>query len=375
MSKAFLVLDDGRIFEGSSWATTGKTFGEAVFQTGMTGYQETLTDPSYHKQVVVMTAPHIGNTGVNTFDNESKKYWVAGFVVRNPSTLTSNWRSENDLEAELINQGIVGIQGVDTRAITLHLRDRGAMRVGIFSDLELTREEMVIEVRKQPAMSGAYLSDDVSTSETYVVPAIGQKRFTVAALDLGIKGATPRAMAERGIEVHVMPYNSTFEEIQAINPDGVFLSNGPGDPATMTETIDLVRKVLAEEIPVFGICFGHQILGRALGFETYKLQFGHRGINQPVLDRKTGKVEITAHNHGFALQAPTDGDFSTVYGPGHVTHVSLNDGVVEGLELSERGAFSVQYHPEAAAGPHDAAYLFDRFVDLMVQYPRKVEAL
>ena len=375
MSKAFLVLDDGRIFEGSSWATTGKTFGEAVFQTGMTGYQETLTDPSYHKQVVVMTAPHIGNTGVNTFDNESKKYWVAGFVVRNPSTLTSNWRSENDLEAELINQGIVGIQGVDTRAITRHLRDRGAMRVGIFSGLELSREEMVIEVRKQPAMSGAYLSDDVSTSETYVVPAIGPKRFTVAALDLGIKGATPRAMAERGVEVHVMPYNSTFEEIQAINPDGVFLSNGPGDPATMTETIDLVRKVLAEEIPVFGICFGHQILGRALGFETYKLQFGHRGINQPVLDRKTGKVEITAHNHGFALQAPTEGDFSTVYGPGQVTHVSLNDGVVEGLELSERGAFSVQYHPEAAAGPHDAAYLFDRFIDVMVRYPRKVEAL
>jgi len=375
MSKAFLVLDDGRIFEGSSWATTGKTFGEAVFQTGMTGYQETLTDPSYHKQVVVMTAPHIGNTGVNAFDNESKKYWVAGFVVRNPSTLTSNWRSENDLEAELINQGIIGIQGVDTRAITRHLRDRGAMRVGIFSGLELSREEMVIEVRKQPAMSGAYLSDDVSTSQTYVVPAIGPKRFTVAALDLGIKGATPRAMAERGIEVHVMPYNSTFEEIQAVNPDGVFLSNGPGDPATMTETIDLVRKVLAEEIPVFGICFGHQILGRALGFETYKLQFGHRGINQPVLDRKTGKVEITAHNHGFALQAPTEGNFSTVYGPGQVTHVSLNDGVVEGLELSERGAFSVQYHPEAAAGPHDAAYLFDRFIDVMVRYPRKVEAL
>ncbi len=375
MSKAFFVLDDGRIFEGSSWAATGKTFGEAVFQTGMTGYQETLTDPSYHKQVVVMTAPHIGNTGVNAYDNESKRYWVAGFVVRNPSTLTSNWRSENDLEAELISQGIVGIQGVDTRAITRHLRDRGAMRVGIFSGLDLSREEMVIEVRKQQAMSGAYLSDDVSTDSTYVVPAIGEKKFTVAALDLGIKGATPRAMAERGIEVHVMPYNSNFADIQAINPDGVFLSNGPGDPATMTETIDLVREVLGEEIPVFGICFGHQILGRALGFETYKLQFGHRGINQPVLDRKTGKVEITAHNHGFALQAPTDAGFSTVYGPGQVTHVSLNDGVVEGLELTERGAFSVQYHPEAAAGPHDAAYLFDRFVDLMVAYPRKVEAL
>jgi carbamoyl-phosphate synthase small subunit len=374
MAKAFFVLDDGRIFEGKSWAAPGKTFGEAVFQTGMTGYQETLTDPSYHKQVVVMTAPHIGNTGVNTFDNESKKYWVAGFVVRNPSTLTSNWRSENDLEAELIEQGIVGIQGVDTRAITRHLRDRGAMRVGIFSGEDMTREEMVIEVRKQSAMTGAYLCADVSTPTTYVVPAIGQKRFTVAALDLGIKGATPRAMAERGIEVHVMPFDSTFADIQAISPDGVFLSNGPGDPASMTATIDLVREILSAEVPVFGICFGHQILGRALGFETYKLQFGHRGINQPVMDKRTGKVEITAHNHGFALKAPTEGGFTTVFGPGQVTHVCLNDGVVEGLELSERGAFSVQYHPEAAAGPHDAAYLFDRFVQVMERYPRKVGA-
>ena len=375
MSKAFFVLDDGRIFEGTSWAAGGKTFGEAVFQTGMTGYQETLTDPSYHKQVVVMTAPHIGNTGVNAYDNESSKYWVAGFVVRNPSTLTSNWRSEKDLEAELIDQGIVGIQGVDTRAITRHLRDRGAMRVGIFSGLELSREEMVVEVRKQAPMSGAYLSDDVSTQETYVIPAVGDKQFTVAALDLGIKGATPRAMSERGIEVHVMPYNSSLETIVAINPDGIFLSNGPGDPAAMSSTIELVREILAREIPIFGICFGHQILGRALGFETYKLQFGHRGINQPVIDKRTGKVEITAHNHGFALKAPTDSEFSTVYGPGHVTHVSLNDGVVEGLELTERGAFSVQYHPEAAAGPHDAAYLFDRFIEVMVRYPRNGGAL
>ena len=375
MSKAFFVLDDGRIFEGASWAAGGKTFGEAVFQTGMTGYQETLTDPSYHKQVVVMTAPHIGNTGVNAYDNESRKYWVAGFVVRNPSTLTSNWRSEKDLEAELIDQGIVGIQGVDTRAITRHLRDRGAMRVGIFSGLDLSREEMVVEVRKQAPMSGAYLSDDVSTQETYIIPAVGEKKFTVAALDLGIKGATPRAMSERGIEVHVMPYNSSLESIVAINPDGIFLSNGPGDPAAMSSTIELVREILAREIPIFGICFGHQILGRALGFETYKLQFGHRGINQPVIDKRTGKVEITAHNHGFALKAPTDSEFSTVYGPGHVTHVSLNDGVVEGLELTERGAFSVQYHPEAAAGPHDAAYLFDRFIEVMVRYPRNGGAL
>ena len=370
MSQAFFVLDDGRIFQGQSWAATGKTFGEAVFQTGMTGYQETLTDPSYHKQVVVMTAPHIGNTGVNTFDNESSKYWVAGFVVRNPSTVTSNWRSEKDLESELISQGIVGIQGVDTRAITRHLRDRGAMKVGIFSGLDLTREEMVVEVRKQADMAGSYLCADVSTPKTYVFPAQSVKKFTVAAIDLGIKGATPRAMAQRGIEVHVMPYNVTLDEILAINPDGVFLSNGPGDPATMTETIELVRSLLLEEIPIFGICFGHQILGRALGFETYKLQFGHRGINQPVLDKRSGKVEITAHNHGFALKAPTDSGFSTVYGLGQVTHICLNDGVVEGIELLERGAFSVQYHPEAAAGPHDAAYLFDQFVDMMAKYPR-----
>lgn len=375
MSKAYLVLDDGRIFEGNSWGATGKTFGEAVFQTGMTGYQETLTDPSYHQQVVVMTAPHIGNTGMNFEDNESSRIWVAGFVVRNPSTVTSNWRSTSDLESELVKQGVVGISGVDTRAITRHLRDRGAMRVGIFSDTELTREEMVIEVRKQNQMTGAYLSDDVSTDEPYCIPAIGEKRFTVVALDLGIKAATPRNMAERGIEVHVLPYNSTLEQIMKYNPDGVFLSNGPGDPSTMTDSVALVREILIEEIPVFGICFGHQILGRALGFETYKLQFGHRGINQPVLDRKTGKVEITAHNHGFALKAPTDAIFSTVFGPGQVTHICLNDGVVEGLELLERGAFSVQYHPEAAAGPHDASYLFDRFVDVMTQYPRKVVAL
>ena len=371
MSKAFLVLDDGRIFEGKSWGATGRTFGEAVFQTGMTGYQETLTDPSYHRQVVVMTAPHIGNTGMNAYDNESSKIWVAGFVVRNPSPVTSNWRSEVDLVDVLVEQNIVGISGIDTRALTRHLRDRGAMRVGIFSDIELSREEMVIEVRKSGQMVGSFLSADVSTPEIYTIAAKGVKKFTVVAVDLGIKGATPRAMAERGIETHVVPYNSTFSEIMALNPDGVFLSNGPGDPSTMTETVSLVRELLTEEMPIFGICFGHQILGRALGFETYKLQFGHRGINQPVIDKRNGKVEITSHNHGFAIQAPTDGQFSTVFGPGRVTHVCLNDDVVEGLELLERGAFSVQYHPEAAAGPHDAAYLFDQFVSIMEKFPRK----
>ena len=370
MTKAFLVLDDGRIFEGRPWAAKGSTFGEAVFQTGMTGYQETLTDPSYHRQIVVMTAPHIGNTGINTQDNESKKIWVAGFVVRNPSTVTSNWRSEKNLEAELIDQGIVGIQGIDTRALTRHLRDRGAMRVGIFSHETLSREEMVIEVRKSESMIGAHLSADVSTAQRYIVAAEGAKKYTVAAIDLGIKGATPKALAARGDEVHVLPFDVTLAEIEAINPDGIFLSNGPGDPATMNEVVDLVREILIREIPIFGICFGHQILGRALGFESYKLQFGHRGINQPVIDKKTGKVEITAHNHGFAIKAPTEGTFNTVFGVGEVTHTCLNDDVVEGLQLLERGAFSVQYHPEAAAGPHDAAYLFDRFIELMRKYPR-----
>jgi len=364
MSKAFLVLDDGRIFEGQSWGATGRTFGEAVFATGMTGYQETLTDPSYHRQVVVMTAPHIGNTGVNFEDNESSKIWVSGFVVRNPSPVVSNWRANGSLEDELVKQGVVGISGVDTRALTRHLRDRGAMRVGIFSGEELTREEMVVEVRKLQQMSGSFLSEDVSTKESYVVAA-PNKRFKVVALDLGIKAATPRAFAERGVEVTVVPFNSNAESIMSLKPDGVFLSNGPGDPATMDTVVETVRELLNHEIPIFGICFGHQILGRALGFETYKLQFGHRGINQPVLDKLTGKVEITAHNHGFALKAPTEGIFTTVFGRGEVTHVGLNDGVVEGLRLIDRPAFSVQYHPEAAAGPHDASYLFDRFVKLM----------
>ena len=365
MGKALLVLEDGRIFTGRSWAAIGTTFGEAVFSTGMTGYQETLTDPSYHKQVVIMTAPHVGNTGMNTSDEESSKIWVSGFVVRNPSAIVSNWRSERSLEDDLIDQGVVGIRGVDTRALTRHLRDRGAMKVGIFSDTELSIEEMVTQVRASSAMSGAYLTQDVSTPKPYVVPAVGEKRYTVAALDLGIKAATPRSMAARGIEVHVLPASTSFTQILALNPDGVFISNGPGDPSTMNETVELVREVLSAKIPIFGICFGHQILGRALGFESYKLTFGHRGINQPVIDKVSEKVEITAHNHGFAINAPTTGTFTTVFGPGQVTHVNLNDDVVEGLALLEQPAFSVQYHPEAAAGPHDANYLFDRFVDLM----------
>lgn len=362
---AYLVLDDGRIFEGESWACSGETFGEAVFSTGMTGYQETLTDPSYHKQVVVMTAPHIGNTGMNSVDEESRRIWVSGFVVRNPSPTVSNWRAERSLEDDLIANGVVGISGVDTRALTLHLRDRGAMRVGIFSNSTLSREEMVTKVRNSSQMAGAYLASDVSTSKPYVVPAIGDAKFKVAALDLGIKAATPRNMAERGIEVHMIPVSTTYADLRSQGFDGLFLSNGPGDPATMDDVVALVREGLNDKFPIFGICFGHQILGRALGFDTYKLRFGHRGINQPVLNKERNRVEITAQNHGFAVEAPTDGIFTTVYGPGLVTHVCLNDGVVEGLKLIERPAFSVQYHPEAAAGPHDANYLFDDFVAML----------
>ena len=366
-SSAYLVLDDGRIFEGLSWAKEGETFGEAVFSTGMTGYQETLTDPSYHKQIVIMTAPHIGNTGVNKNDEESEKIWVSGFVVRNPSPTSSNWRSEKSLEQELIDSDVVGIQGVDTRAITRHLRDRGAMKVGIFSNTELTKEEMVVRVRKTAPMSGAFLAADVTTKQPYIInpPKGVATKFKVAAIDLGIKAATPKAMAKLGIQVHVLPLTTTLDQIKELNVDGVFLSNGPGDPAAMVEVVELVRSVLLEEIPFFGICFGHQILGRALGFETYKLPFGHRGINQPVIDLTTGKVEITAHNHGFAVAAPKEVEFHTVYGSGRVSHISLNDSVVEGLEMISIPAFSVQYHPESAAGPHDASYLFERFVKLM----------
>ncbi|MBU7599993.1 glutamine-hydrolyzing carbamoyl-phosphate synthase small subunit [Streptomyces sp. P38-E01] len=363
---AVLVLEDGRSFRGRAYGAVGETFGEAVFSTGMSGYQETLTDPSYHRQVVVMTAPHIGNTGVNDEDPESARIWVAGYVVRDPARVPSNWRSQRSLDEELTGQGVVGISGIDTRALTRHLRERGAMRAGIFSGEALADEATLLaRVQDSPQMKGADLCGEVATKEPYVVPAIGAKRFTVAAVDLGIKGMTPHRMAERGIEVHVLPADSSLEDIYAVDPDGVFFSNGPGDPASAEHPVSLMQGVLACRTPLFGICFGNQILGRALGFGTFKLKYGHRGINQPVQDRATGKVEITAHNHGFAVDAPLDTVSDTPYGRAEVSHVCLNDNVVEGLRLLDQPGFSVQYHPEAAAGPHDAAYLFDRFVSLM----------
>ncbi|MBE1535208.1 glutamine-hydrolyzing carbamoyl-phosphate synthase small subunit [Actinomadura algeriensis] len=367
MNPALLVLEDGRVFRGAAYGAEGETFGEMVFNTGMTGYQETLTDPSYARQIVAMTSPHIGNTGVNDEDPESRRIQVAGYVVREPARVASNWRATGSLGSALRDQGVVGIAIPGTRALTRHLRDRGAMRAGIFSGAAAAAgEDALLErVRGSAPMEGADLARDVSTAEPYVVPAIGEKRFTVAAVDLGIKSMTPRRMAERGCEVHVLPATATAADILAVDPDGVFFSNGPGDPSAAGYAVDALRGVLDAGRPFFGICFGNQIFGRALGLGTYKLRFGHRGINQPVQDRTTGKVDVSAHNHGFAVDAPADGPFDTPYGRAEVTHVNLNDGCVEGLRLLDRPAFSVQYHPEAAAGPHDASGLFDRFCEMM----------
>jgi len=399
-TSAALVLEDGTTYRGRAYGATGTTFGEIVFSTGMTGYQETLTDPSYHRQIVVMTAPHIGNTGVNDEDPESSQIWVSGYVVRDPARRVSSWRAQQSLADQLVDQGIVGISDVDTRALTRRLREEGVMRAGIFSGDDLVRggyprpvEELVAQVQASPHMAGADLAREVSTTEPYTVePAtVNPAEYggetgkapvaTVVAVDLGIKTMTPVRLAERGVRVVVVPQASTISDVEAAlpgdgSPVGVFFSNGPGDPAASRHEVELLRAVLDRRIPFFGICFGNQLLGRALGYGTYKLGYGHRGINQPVLDRTTAKVEVTAQNHGFAVDAPVFDEngaaaISTAphddgrYGRVVVSHVGLNDQVVEGLTCFDLPAFSVQYHPEAAAGPHDAAYLFDRFVDLM----------
>jgi carbamoyl-phosphate synthase small subunit len=361
---AILVLEDGRTFTGDAFGATGESFGEAVFATGMTGYQETLTDPSYHRQIVVQTAPHIGNTGMNDEDAESRRIWVAGYVVRDPARRPSSWRSRRSLDDELAEQGVVGISGIDTRALTRHLRERGAMRCGV-SSMDTDRDSVLAKVLESPLMVGADLSAEVTTPQPYVVDALGERRFTVASIDYGIKTMTPHRMAERGITSHVLPSTVSADEVVATGADAVFLANGPGDPATADDAVATVRELLRREVPIFGICFGNQVLGRAFGFGTYKLGYGHRGINQPVQDRRTGRVEITAHNHGFAVDAPLDRSTDTDFGAVEVSHVCLNDDVVEGLRAKDARAFSVQYHPEAAAGPHDAAYLFDRFVELL----------
>lgn len=370
--RAVLVLEDGNRFEGNAWGARGQTLGEVVFSTGMTGYQETLTDPSYAGQIVVMTAPHIGNTGMNDEDPESRRIWVEGFVVRDPARRPSNFRSTRSLDEDLERDGIVSISGVDTRAITLILREAGVMRGGVFSGegLGLSQKEQLRRVREVSEMTGQNLSDDVSVSDMRVIPAIGASIGRLAVIDLGVKESTLHHLAARGFDVHVLPSRTTYAEVSSLDPVALFYSNGPGDPSASGHHVDLLQQALRDRLPFFGICFGNQLLGRALGFDTYKLKYGHRGINQPVLDRTTGKVEITAQNHGFAVEAPRDGIVESPAGFGRVkvSHVSLNDDVVEGLSALDVPAFSVQYHPEAAAGPHDSTYLFDRFRDVVSEH-------
>jgi carbamoyl-phosphate synthase small subunit len=402
---AILVLEDGTTFHGTGFGADGEAFGEMVFNTGMTGYQETLTDPSYARQIVAMTAPHIGNTGVNDEDGESRRIWVSGYVVREPARIVSSWRARRGLGEELAAHGVPGVAVTATRALTRHLRERGAMRAAV-STAGGDPQALLSRVLASPSMLGADLAREVSTAEPYTVsppPGTGV-RYRVAAVDLGIKAATPRSMAQRGCQVRVLPATSTAADILATDPDGVFFSNGPGDPAAAGYAVEAVRGVLAEAVPLFGICLGSQILGRALGLGTYKLRFGHRGINQPVADLAIGRVQITSHNHGFAValpgvepaaagEGPTAGEsvaagggpagaesaalararvsaaalavFETPLGRARVSHVNLNDGVVEGLQLLDVPAFGVQYHPEAAPGPHDAAGEFDAFCALM----------
>ena len=372
---AVLVLEDGTRYPGRAYGARGRTIGEAVFATGMTGYQETLTDPSYAGQIVVMTAPHIGNTGVNEEDPESSRIWVSGYVVRDPSRVVSNYRATGSLDDDLAAQGVVGISGIDTRAVTRRLRDAGSMRAGVFSgaDAALSPTDQLNIVRDAESMLGRNLSAEVSTAEAYVVEAVGESLGNLAVLDLGVKTSTVNYLAQRGFTVHVLPQSVTIDDVLAINPVAAFYSNGPGDPGASDAHVELLQGILRADLPFFGICFGNQLFGRALGFGTYKLPFGHRGINQPVLDKTTGKVEITSQNHGFAVDAPIEGvlDSPAGFGRVEVSHFSLNDNVVEGLRALDIPAFSVQYHPEAAAGPHDSNYLFDRFRDLVLERSSK----
>jgi len=364
--KAFLVLADGTRFEGVAVGAKGVATGEAVFTTGMTGYQEVLTDPSYCGQIVTMTAPQIGNTGINSEDGETERPFLAGFVMRELSSITSNWRSEESLDAYLDRHGIVGIAEVDTRALTRHIRDQGAQMAAIGTG---DPEALHAQAQAAPPMSGLDLTGRVTTQEVYAwtegtgswttTPAAAP-RFHVVALDFGVKRNILRCLVDVGCRVTVVPSTTSAEDILALSPDGIFLSNGPGDPAAVKHGIETVSQLLGKK-PMFGICLGHQILALALGCSTYKLKFGHRGLNQPVKDLETGRIEITTQNHGFCV------DVASMEGKCEMTHQHLNDDTCQGFRHIATGAFAVQYHPEAAAGPHDARYLFQRFVDNIAQ--------
>ncbi len=357
-SKAILVLEDGRTFTGTSFGADGETFGEMVFNTSMSGYQEILTDPSYAGQIVCMTYPLIGNYGTNEEDVESRRPWAEGFVVREASRIASNFRSTMSLQDYLKSNNIVGIEHIDTRALVRHIRDKGAMRAGI-STIDTDAASLLAKVIASPEMENRELATSVTVDERYDYPAADAERFHIVAYDFGVKTNSLREFAKFGCRVTVVPAETTADQVLALDPDGIFLSNGPGDPASMQNVVGEVRKLTTAGKPMFGICLGHQLIGTAFGGSTYKLKFGHRGGNQPIKDLTTGKIEITSHNHGFAVDAeslPPDVE---------VTHINLNDHTVAGLRHKTLPVFSVQYHPESAPGPHDSEYLFERFIDLM----------
>jgi carbamoyl-phosphate synthase small subunit len=356
--KAILVLEDGRTFHGASFGAVGETFGEMVFNTSMTGYQEILTDPSYAGQIVCMTYPLIGNYGVNEDDVESRRPWVEGFVVREASRIRSNWRSTESLDDYLKEHDIVGIEHIDTRALVRHIRDKGAMRAAI-SSVDVDPESLLKKVLASPDMKNRELATTVTVEETFDYPAMDETRFHIVAYDFGVKTNSLREFAKYGCKITVVPADTSAADVLALKPDGIFLSNGPGDPAAMDQVVDEIKKLTESQVPMFGICLGHQLIGEAFGAETYKMKFGHRGGNQPIKDLTTGKVEITSHNHGFAVDA------SSLPADIEVTHVNLNDNTVAGLRHKTLPVFSVQYHPESAPGPHDSEYLFERFIDLM----------
>ncbi len=363
MRPAYLLLEDGRRFDGFSLGAGGSAIGEVVFNTSMTGYQEVLTDPSYSGQLVTMTYPLIGNYGTNREDVESSRPQVAGFVVREASRAPSSWRSRATLADYLRDHGVTGIRDIDTRALTRHIRSKGAMRGGIAPG-ETSAAEFLPRILAHPRMEGLDLACGVSTDTSYVVPAAGRETFHVAAFDFGVKASSPRLLAERGCRVTVLPAGSGIREVLALEPDGLFVSNGPGDPAAVQRAAETILEVAERDIPVFGICLGHQLIARAFGGETFKLPFGHHGANHPVMNRDRGTVEITSQNHGFAVRG---GEGDTVPGAPalRVTHWNLYDDTVAGIAHSSLPVIAVQYHPEAAPGPHDSSYLFDEFVSMM----------
>jgi carbamoyl-phosphate synthase small subunit len=363
-TKAILVLEDGRTFTGLAFGAVGETFGEMVFNTSMSGYQEILTDPSYAGQIVCMTYPLIGNYGVNEEDVESRQPWVEGFVVKEASRIVSNWRSTESLDDYLKEHNIVGIEQIDTRALVRHIRDKGAMRAAI-SSVESDPKALLERVLASPDMKNRELATAVTIEETFDYPAMDETKFHVVAYDFGVKTNSLREFAKYGCKITVVPAGTSAEEVLALNPDGIFLSNGPGDPASMTAVVDEIKKLTSSNVPMFGICLGHQILGQVFGGETFKMKFGHRGGNQPIKDLTTGKVEITSHNHGFAV------DPDSLPADVEVTHINLNDNTVAGLRHKTLPVFSVQYHPESAPGPHDSEYLFARFIELMTEAPSK----